>query len=277
MSSDALILLIIVWVACAVAAGVIARVRGLEVGVWAFLGLVFGVFALIGVLLVKPPVRPTDAAQRTPSPPPSAAVPTGALFCQQCGAALAGDARFCPHCGHPVAAPPVATAPKSFSERYGVPAQAQPVAPPTPNSSSRNAFIIAGTLILLAVVVGFVLVQGRFFSQAGTAGNIPPTGQVWFGSSFDPSTFALSGITISTSTGTSVALVAHLPRSVGSGDMSTRLYYNGTLVANQATNMSGSGDIFGTTVGPFTLSGTFRYEFVDVGGNVLASGDLTVH
>ncbi len=40
--------------------------------------------------------------------------------------------------------------------------------------------------------------------------------------------------------------------------------------------MTGSGDLFGMTVGPFVVPGTYEYELVDLGGNTLASGTLAV-
>jgi hypothetical protein len=208
-------------------------------------------------------------------------------FCQHCGAAHDDEARFCPKCGQPLATPqPVATpaaAPTSFTEKYaGTPFAAAPSqtawASPTPASSRRP--VVIGVVVALAVVALIGAWQlglfSRFTSSAGTAGNIPPTGQIWFGSSFDTTTFALSGITTTARTGTTVALVALLPRSISTGAASMRVSLNGTLVVNQAVNMNGSGDLFGTTVGPLTISGTYKYELVDLGGNLLASGTLTV-
>ena len=208
-------------------------------------------------------------------------------FCQHCGAAHDDEARFCPQCGRPVIpARPVATpaaAPTSFTEKYaGTPFAATPSqtawASPAPTSSRRP--VVIGVLIALVVVALIGAWQlglfSRFTTSAGTAGNIPPTGQIWFGSSFDPSAFALSGITTTARTGTTVALVALLPRSISTGTASMRVSLNGTLVVNQAVTMTGSGDLFGTTVGPFTIPGTYKYELADLGGNLLASGRLTV-
>ena len=208
-------------------------------------------------------------------------------FCQHCGAAHGDLARFCPKCGQPLAAPqPVATppaAPTSFTEKYaGTPFAASPsqttwtsLAP----ASSRRPVVI-GVVVALVVVVLIGAWQlglfARFTSSAGTAGNIPPTGQIWFGSSFDTTTFALSGITTTARTGTTVALVALLPRSISTGTANIRVSLNGTQVLNQAVTMTGSGDLFGMTVGPFVVPGTYKYDLVDLGGNVLATGTLTV-
>jgi hypothetical protein len=145
--------------------------------------------------------------------------------------------------------------------------------------SSRRPVVVGLVVAVLVVALIGAWQLGlfaRLTSSAGTAGNIPPTGQIWFGSSFDPSTFALSGITTTARTGSTVALVALLPRSISSGTANMRVSLNGTLVVNQAVTMTGSGELFGTTAGPFTIPGTYKYELVDLGGNVLASGTLTV-
>ncbi|MGO9208218.1 MAG: hypothetical protein ACLQBX_18920, partial [Candidatus Limnocylindrales bacterium] len=115
------------------------------------------------------------------------------------------------------------------------------------------------------------------FTAIATANpNVPPVGDIWFGSSFDPSTFAVAGITTSATPGSTVALVAQLPRSISSGQANLRGSLAGNVILNQALNVSGSGDLFGTTVGPLNLPGMYTYQIVDVGGDVLASGTLTV-
>jgi len=86
----------------------------------------------------------------------------------------------------------------------------------------------------------------------------------------------LSGITTSPRTGSTIALVALLPRSVSMGNVTMRVSLNGTQVLNQAITTTGSGDLVGTTAGPFVIPGTYNYELTDIGGNVLASGTLTV-
>ncbi len=114
-------------------------------------------------------------------------------------------------------------------------------------------------------------------SPGGTAGSIPDAGQIWFGSSFDTSTFAVAGTTTTATVGQSPVLVAHLTRSIGSGDANYRVYYDSTMITNQALPLSkGSGELYGSTLSPLLLAGTYKYEITDVGGNVLASGTLTV-
>lgn len=148
-------------------------------------------------------------------------------------------------------------------------------------SASKGGRGVPVALVLLGIVlIGALAWQMGLFrsvtSAGGSAGNIPPSGQIWFGSSFDPKTFAVSGRTTTARTGSSVAMVAYLPRSVSSGDINLRVLADGTMIANQSVTMTGSGELFGTTVGPFYLAGSYRYEVTDIGGNVLASGTLTV-
>ena len=46
-------IILLVWVLCAVLCFTQAKQKNLNVGLWTFLGLFFGVFAVIGVLLQK--------------------------------------------------------------------------------------------------------------------------------------------------------------------------------------------------------------------------------
>ena len=46
-------LFIIIWALCAILCGVVANQKKLNVGLWAVLGLFFGVFAVIGVFVQK--------------------------------------------------------------------------------------------------------------------------------------------------------------------------------------------------------------------------------
>jgi hypothetical protein len=45
---------LIVWVLCSVLCGVVASQKKLNVALWAFLGLIFGLFAVVGVFVQKP-------------------------------------------------------------------------------------------------------------------------------------------------------------------------------------------------------------------------------
>lgn len=64
---------------------------------------------------------------------------------------------------------------------------------------------------------------------------------------------AVSGRTTTAKVDTTVAMVATLPRSVSSGEVNIQVSWNGDVVAVQPVTRSGSGELFGTTVGPSTL------------------------
>lgn len=48
------ILILLVWVACAIFCYTQAKKKNLNAGLWAVLGLIFGIFAVIGVAVSKP-------------------------------------------------------------------------------------------------------------------------------------------------------------------------------------------------------------------------------
>ncbi len=154
------------------------------------------------------------------------------------------------------------------------PAQAsEAVAKP---GSRRLPIILVSVIILVLVLAWQQGLLSSLTSGGGSAGNIPPTGQMWFGTSFDPNTFAVSGRTSTTTKGTTVAAVATLPRSVSSGDINMRVSLDGTVIGVQQISMTGSGELFGVTLGPYFVGGAYKYDILDLGGNVLASGSLTV-
>lgn len=106
--------------------------------------------------------------------------------------------------------------------------------------------------------------------------DVPPAGDIWFGSAFDTETFELSGRTDTVGATETFALVATLPEVMDAGDLNIRASYNGQQVANEAAQGSGSGDVWGFTYGPTFSAGTWTIEITDVGGNVLASGEIEV-
>ncbi|HLX35949.1 MAG TPA: hypothetical protein VKR30_11995 [Candidatus Limnocylindrales bacterium] len=69
----------------------------------------------------------------------------------------------------------------------------------------------------------------------------------------------------------------HLTRQLDGSQLILAVYYNGELVANQSANGSGSSDVWGFNLGPLYAAGTWKYEFTDIGGNVLAAGQITAH
>lgn len=107
-----------------------------------------------------------------------------------------------------------------------------------------------------------------------SAENVPPAGQVWFGSSFDAKTYAMTGRTDSVTTTQPVALVAHLTRNAEPG-LTIRASKDGTFVTSAPVAVNGSGDVVGLMLGALVVPGAWTYDLTDVGGNVLATGTVT--
>lgn len=106
------------------------------------------------------------------------------------------------------------------------------------------------------------------------AKDIPPAGQIWFGQSFDPQTFALTGQRTTVGTQEPVALVAHLTKPI-EGNVTIRASLGGALIGSAPIEVTGSGEVFGYVLGALVTPGEYRYDIVDIGGNVLASGIVT--
>ena len=211
-------------------------------------------------------------------------------FCPQCGQARTGSFRFCRNCafdydslGTPAAAEP--------------PDQAQPTQPPAPQVApgttpdwvrERRAGsrwrTIGGTILMTVVfliVVGvareLILSANGLGSSDGDVGDadVPPTGVVWFGESFDTGTFAIRTRITTVGTNDEFVLVAHLRQSVDASDLAIRISFDGSLVTTTSINSTDNGDVWGVQGGPLFEAGAWKYEFTDIGGNVLASGQIT--
>jgi hypothetical protein len=222
-------------------------------------------------------------------------------YCPRCGATRIGSFRYCRSCqfdfeSPPDAQPPRVAAPppapslttpvKSFTEQYAGTPFGQPsgVAPeaPVPVAVARPGWL-GPALVIGVLAVAFVAVlavSGAFNSKKTVApSDVPANGEIWFGSTYDPSTFALSGQTTSVSAGTAVALVAALTRPATAGE---RLTINTTIAGTQIpvgfATMDAGDDVMADhlTGSLFALPGTYVIEVQDAGGNVLASGTLTV-
>ena len=110
--------------------------------------------------------------------------------------------------------------------------------------------------------------------QVDPAG-LPPAGTIWFGSGFDPDTFAISSRLTSVTTNQPFSFVAHLTRSLDASAMGIRISWNGQDVPANAANARGTGDVWGFTPGPLYSAGAWKYELTDIGGNIVASGTIT--
>jgi hypothetical protein len=133
-------------------------------------------------------------------------------------------------------------------------------------------------LLVAGLVVGIIYVAGGVRPGAPSipaSRNVPPVGSMWFGTTFDASTLEIEGQTSSFATGASFAWVAHLPRSISSGDANLRITVDNQTLTTIPFTLSGSGDVVGSTY-TAVFAGSWTMAVVDVGGNVLAPGSFTV-
>jgi hypothetical protein len=194
-------------------------------------------------------------------------------FCPHCGATRSEWAKFCGSCGRAYDAPPppapVASAPETEAPdaTYKLHGSGMPV--------TRRGWLI---LLGIAVLVGGFYVLNSKIPSIGPAGvssaNLPPAGTIWFGSSFDASTFEIRDRTTSINSQQGFSAVAHLTRSMDGSAHSVRISYNGTVVSSSSVTWQGWGEVWGFSPGALLAAGDWRYELIDVGGNVLASGTI---
>lgn len=189
---------------------------------------------------------------------------TGAGFCPHCGVARQEWAKYCGSCGQSY----------DTTRVDPVPAAA-PVAVATPKRRNTLRWILLGLVAIGLLYLSGQLVVPGLPKMGVASANVPPVGEIWFGSSFDASTFELRSKTSSGSVGQTFALVAHLSRAISTGEANLRISLDGTTAVNQAIQASGSGELFGLTYSP-PVSGSYRFEITDVGGSILASGTITV-
>lgn len=190
-------------------------------------------------------------------------------YCPKCGRGQAPDARFCPNCGEAFDPAGVGFA--------AVQSPTATVSPPAKNGIPPAVLI--GLLIVLGVIgaFGYNAVKGGAAVPGGvpSSANVPPGGTIWFGSSFDATTFEIPSRVTSGTAGQTIALVGHLSRTITMSNANLRISLDGTTILNQALGLTGEGDIYGVTYTP-PVAGTYRFEVTDVGGAVLASGTITV-
>lgn len=80
--------IVFAWIGCAVACWIIANSKARFAGVWLVLGLMFGIFALIAVIIVPSLDRPKGEP-----------TPDTHIKCPDCREFVIKDARKCKHCG----------------------------------------------------------------------------------------------------------------------------------------------------------------------------------
>lgn len=117
-------------------------------------------------------------------------------------------------------------------------------------------------------------------SGAGTVTTaLPPLSVAWFGSAFDPTTFALTDKTGTVKQGAPVVAVGHLFSAHDASTVSVQLSTGGNVIATLpvAAGAGGTTDTLGADLTPANLGpATYIVSFVDKRGSVLASGNLNV-
>jgi hypothetical protein len=213
---------------------------------------------------------------------------TDGAFCPHCGARRPEWAKFCATCGNACDVPPAigtpaeagAAAEAATDSAYAASPIGEPATDAAPIRSSAGYNLLPALITvvgLFAVLAASFLLLGGKVGSAGGSGSIsadiPPVGQIWFGTGFDPTTFALSGKSDQAPTGRTVAMVAHLATPVSSGQANVRIELDGTTMADNTLQLSGTsaGDVVGFTLA-FPIAGTYRVTVTDVGGAALATG-----
>ena len=126
----------------------------------------------------------------------------------------------------------------------------------------------------LAIVFSLALVAGCTSSGVQET-NLPPAGQIWFGTSFDSTTFVIAGKTDTFTSGATFAFVAHFSKTYN-GSFNIRIELNGTQVEQDQKSTSGDWDYFGSTFNSAVLpaGGAVTITVFDVGNTTLASGTV---
>lgn len=103
----------------------------------------------------------------------------------------------------------------------------------------------------------------------------PPEGEIWFGTGFDPVTYATEGRLRSAPISQEVAVVAHFDRIVDS-NMTLQILHGDEVRYKEVIPLDFPIDLYGVLV-PFDtilIPGSYTVRFRDVGGHTVASGTL---
>lgn len=231
------------------------------------------------------------------------------MFCSHCGTNLAADAAFCSSCGAPTRIPspasPAAPSPtpsepatthQSFSEKYAGTPFGHPVEPvvtaaplPRRGSTLRKLVTVAVVVLVLGSAIAVADLVLPLSSGGGSLSGLsaspsppmeqPPAGTVWFGPSWDTTSFTMGAPFTSVPAGQQVTALAQLSQQINDVPVVTYLDDGASKIAiatQPATTQEY--DMLGLTVPAFAIAdpGTYTVTCQDIGGNVLASGTLTV-
>ncbi len=200
---------------------------------------------------------PADPTGSNPRPAP----------CAFCGEPLAAGARFCQACGNAVESLPAEPSPSTAERRSRT--------APRPANQLREALITVAVLGVAAVVVLAVLVGRGVPGTLFPASAIPPAGEIWFGDSYDPATFALHERWTTVAAGRQLSAVAHTSRQVAANGGNLQIDLDGSIIADEPlSNLTGSGNLIGFTFSP-PSSGAYTFTILATDTTVLATGSIT--
>jgi hypothetical protein len=227
-----------------------------------------------------------------------------AEFCPRCGNARTGAFRFCRSCAFDfdeapldqATPPPSAPRPPILQDPVAWPSYPPPdpvATPPTPpaatpappasGTSTRSrtvrgliVLLIAGPIVIYGLnqVGGLGAVLDRLqLPQGSRAATLPPKGTVWFGETFDPATFEIEGKVTSGKVGDTLAFVGTLTKP-GTG-IQVRVMTGGVTTTIPSDDIPDGSEVAGGTLN-LLFAGPMKVDFIDVGGNTLATGTLHV-
>ena len=194
--------------------------------------------------------------------------------CPRCHTARSGTLPICPNCGYDYRSAATA-APQVGSQQAFVPLSGYPQAAASA-TTGRSSNLTRGALLLGLVVV--VVAVGGFLMTRRTGvqpnANQPPAGTIWFGTSVNTSTFAVSGQASSFVRGIQVVVAATFSTTVSSGK-GVNILIDGVIL--RSTSATSDWDLFGMALNVAVLpTGAHTFQIEDLGGNMLASGTVTI-
>lgn len=154
------------------------------------------------------------------------------------------------------------------------------LAEPTDCIHARLGYLDPGeysVVVASRIGTGMPPVSGNF-EVSGEALARPPVGEVWFGSSYDPDTYEVRGRTDSVEVGDLLAFVTHLESEIASDELMLRLSHDGDVLQHDRVDVPGNeGSRRYGFDGPAPPEpGKWTFDFTDIDGNVLATGEIEV-
>lgn len=158
-----------------------------------------------------------------------------------------------------------------MSARIGSPSDVADATVRAYTVSARTTKVRGVALVLLTLVAAC---GGRPVA----ADDVPPAGSMWFGSSFDTTTFAMTGRTTTIRFGSQVAYVAHLTRPSTGESFVLSLDIGGLPATWPGGQLEPGDEIMGQVLPAAEIyqPGPLTVRVVDAGGTTLAEGTVTI-